>query len=200
MKILITGGSGFIGSNLVIRALEQGHEVLNIDLLTYASCQSNLESISDNNNYTFKQIDIRDPISVSSAINEFKPNYIMHLAAESHVDRSIDSAMEVLSTNIIGTYVMLDAFTKYWIKLGSSKNYKFHHISTDEVYGSVINNQKFSEKTPYNPKNPYSASKASSDHIVRSWANTYELPTIITNCSNNYGPYQFPENLFLSQY
>jgi len=195
MKILITGGSGFIGSNLVIRAVKEGHEVLNIDLLTYAACQDNLSSVSNNKNYNFKQIDVRDSIAITSAIKNFKPNYLMHLAAESHVDRSIDSAMDVISTNIIGTYTVIDAFTKYWIDLGAPEGYRFHHISTDEVYGSVINNEKFKEDTPYNPKNPYSASKASSDHFVRAWANTYNTPIIITNCSNNYGPFQFPEKL-----
>ena len=195
MRILITGGAGFIGTNLTLSAIERGHTVLNIDALTYAGSLTNLISIENHPNYTFENIDIRDQTKIHNVISDFQPEYIFHLAAESHVDRSIDSAFSVLSTNIMGTYVLLDEFTKHWIKKGSPENFIFHHISTDEVFGSVVNNCKFNEETKYNPLNPYSVSKASSDHLVRSWINTHNTPAIVTNCSNNYGPYQFPEKL-----
>ena len=195
MRILITGGAGFIGSAVVRRAIRQGHEVLNLDALTYASCLENLKEVENHKNYSFQQIDIRDKSDVRETLFDYKPNFLMNLAAESHVDRSIDSADDVLTTNVIGTYVLLDAFTKYWHENKKNMSYKFHHISTDEVFGNVENSIRFTEETKYNPKNPYSASKASSDHLVRSWINTYEIPAIITNCSNNYGPYQFPEKL-----
>ena len=167
---------------------------MNIDALTYASCLENLKEVENHKNYSFQQIDIRDKSDVRETLFDYKPNFLMNLAAESHVDRSIDSADDVLTTNVIGTYVLLDAFTKYWHE-NKNMSYKFHHVSTDEVFGNVENSIRFTEETKYNPKNPYSASKASSDHLVRSWINTYEIPAIITNCSNNYGPYQFPEKL-----
>ena len=195
MRILITGGAGFIGTNVTLSAIKRGHTVLNVDCLSYAGSLTNLVSIEKHPKYSFVQTDIRDQDKIHNIFEKFQPEYIFHLAAESHVDRSIDSAFTVLSTNIMGTCVLLDEFTKYWVKKDCPDNIVFHHISTDEVFGSVKNNIKFNEDTKYDPLNPYSVSKASSDHLVRSWINTHHIPAIITNCSNNYGPYQFPEKL-----
>lgn len=197
MKLLVTGGAGFIGS-AVIRHLiaHTNHQVFNLDALTYAG---NLASVpcADNDRYQFEQVDIRDQSALIRVINEFAPDAIMHLAAESHVDRSIDGPAEFIQTNFVGTYNLLEAARGYWQKLDESakKAFRFHHISTDEVYGDLGPEGLFTETTNYEPSSPYSASKAASDHLVRAWHRTYGLPTIVTNCSNNYGPYHFPEKL-----
>ncbi|MYM65141.1 dTDP-glucose 4,6-dehydratase [Pseudomaricurvus sp. HS19] len=197
MKILVTGGAGFIGS-AVVRYLigETEHQVLNIDALTYAG---NLESIpcSDSPRYLFRQIDIRDQSALEQAFNDFLPDAVMHLAAESHVDRSIDGPADFIQTNIVGTYNLLEVARRYWQSLDPEQKagFRFHHISTDEVYGDLGPEGLFTETTAYEPSSPYSASKASSDHLVRAWLRTYGLPTVVTNCSNNYGPYHFPEKL-----
>ena len=194
MKILITGGCGFIGSNYVIKqVIRNHHTVLNLDKLTYAGNIENLSSIIHDPNYSFVHGDICDFESVSNTINQFQPDAIVHFAAESHVDRSIDEPMAFVNTNVIGTATMLKVALQYWKE--KNNNFRFLHISTDEVFGSLEKDKFFTEETPYNPSSPYSASKASSDHLVRAWHQTYGLPTIITNCSNNYGPYQFPEKL-----
>lgn len=197
-RILITGGAGFIGS-AVIRYLfsDTDCEVLNLDKLTYAGNLESLVSISKSPRYRFVQGDIVDRELVSRLFDEFRPDVVMHLAAESHVDRSIDSAAEFIQTNIVGTSVMLEVARLYWLGLSGEKQerFRFHHVSTDEVYGSLGGHGLFTEKTAYDPSSPYSASKASSDHLVRAWHRTYGLPVLITNCSNNYGPYQFPEKL-----
>ena len=193
-KILVTGGCGFIGSNFVAMLLEKNCSVLNIDKLTYSGNLDNLRNISRNKDYFFINGDICDANLLSNAFNEYQPNYIVHFAAESHVDRSIDSPMPFIDANIVGTTKLLDVATSYW-KNNKVKNFKFVHVSTDEVFGSLGSTGFFNESTPYDPRSPYSASKASSDHLVRAWYHTYGLPTIITNCSNNYGPYQFPEKL-----
>jgi dTDP-glucose 4,6-dehydratase len=199
MKILVTGGAGFIGS-AVIRHLvnELGYEIVNLDSLTYAGNLESLKDIADFPNYQFEKVDICDFKNVERVFKEHQPDKVMHLAAESHVDRSIDGPSEFIQTNIVGTYVMLDVARQYWSQLsGQKKNeFRFHHVSTDEVYGDLEETDDlFSEATPYSPSSPYSASKASSDHLVRAWNRTYGLPVVITNCSNNYGPYQFPEKL-----
>ncbi len=197
-NVLITGGAGFIGSNLVHYLLKNnGPRILNIDKLTYAGNRASLTKAEENPAYDFLHGDICDVPLINKAFNDFKPDLVMHLAAESHVDRSIDGPVDFLDTNIMGTYVMLDAANNYWKKLtGPRKNdFRFLHISTDEVFGSLGKDGAFDETTAYGPRSPYSASKASSDHLVRAWRHTYGLPTIITNCSNNYGPYQFPEKL-----
>ncbi|MCJ7420405.1 dTDP-glucose 4,6-dehydratase [Sphingomicrobium astaxanthinifaciens] len=197
MKILVTGGAGFIGSAVVRLAIERGHKVFNLDALTYAACLENLSEAEASAFYQFKRCDIRNREAVQEAINEFEPDIIMHLAAESHVDRSIDGPSDFIETNINGTFNMLEAARKYWEVAGQPESFRFHHISTDEVYGSLPADPeiKFTEDTPYDPRSPYSASKASSDHLVRAWHETYGLPVVITNCSNNYGPYHFPEKL-----
>lgn len=199
MKIIITGGAGFIGSAVVRYLIEQtDDEVLVIDKLTYAGNLESLDKVFNNNRFHFKQIDICDRSSLTKAINAFRPDIIMHLAAESHVDRSIDNPSTFIGTNIIGTFTLLEEALIYWKKLDSDKQerFRFHHISTDEVYGDLHGtNNLFTEKTPYSPSSPYSASKASSDHLVRAWHRTFNLPIVITNCSNNYGPYHFPEKL-----
>ena len=199
MKILITGGSGFIGSNLIRKILrDTDYEVVNVDKLTYAGNLQSLEDISKSTNYFFENVDICDQKEIKKIFFHHKPDKIMHLAAESHVDRSIDDSSEFIKTNIVGTYSMLEVAKTYWSQLSIAKmnNFVFHHISTDEVYGDLNNdNELFTENTPYSPNSPYSASKAGSDHLVRSWWKTYKLPIVITNCSNNYGPYQFPEKL-----
>lgn len=199
MKILITGGAGFIGSAVVRYIINSTQdEVLNIDKLTYAGNLESLQSIQDNSRYNFQQIDICDRLAVEEAFQTFKPDLVMHLAAESHVDRSIDGPAEFIHTNIVGTYTLLEVARQYWNSLEEQKKrqFKFHHISTDEVYGDLENTTDlFTEATPYAPSSPYSASKASSDHLVRAWNRTYGLPVVITNCSNNYGPYHFPEKL-----
>lgn len=199
MKILVTGGAGFIGSAVIRHIIKNtNNQVLNIDKLTYAG---NLESLIDVNNdskYSFEQIDICDSVAIEQVFNDFQPDLIMHLAAESHVDRSIDGPAEFINTNIVGTYTLLEVSRKYWQDLDEDKKstFKFHHISTDEVYGDLEGTTNlFTETTPYAPSSPYSASKASSDHLVRAWHRTYGLPVIVTNCSNNYGPYHFPEKL-----
>ena len=197
MKLLVTGGAGFIGSAVVRLAIKRGHEVLNLDALTYAACLENLAEVKESELYRFERCDIRDRDAVQQAIDEFKPDIVMHLAAESHVDRSIDGPSDFIETNINGTFNMLEAARKYWEEAGKPESFRFHHISTDEVYGSLPADReiKFTEDTHYDPRSPYSASKASSDHLVRAWHETYGLPVVITNCSNNYGPYHFPEKL-----
>jgi len=199
MKFLVTGGAGFIGT-AVIRHLihDLNHEVVNVDKLTYAGNLDSLESIVDSPLYQFEQADVCDREAIKRIFNQHHPDKIMHLAAESHVDRSIDGPAEFIQTNIVGTYVMLDVAKEYWSALTEEKkqSFRFHHISTDEVYGDLERTDDlFTEDTPYAPSSPYSASKASSDHLVRAWNRTYKFPVVITNCSNNYGPFQFPEKL-----
>jgi len=196
MIFLITGGAGFIGS-AVIRFLidETNHQVVNLDKLTYAGNLESLSNVSANSRYQFVKGDVSDRGLVSKLFADFQPDVVMHLAAESHVDRSIDGPAEFIHTNIVGTSVMLQSAREYWKQLPSNNHFRFHHISTDEVYGSLDESGLFTEETAYDPSSPYSASKASSDHLVRSWHRTYGLPVLITNCSNNYGPYQFPEKL-----
>jgi dTDP-glucose 4,6-dehydratase len=199
MRILITGGAGFIGSALIRHLLtETNHEVLNLDKLTYAGNLESLAAVESSPRYRFLQADIADQVAVSRALADFEPDAIMHLAAESHVDRSIDGPAAFIQTNIVGTYTLLEATRAYWSKLPKARQqaFRFHHISTDEVYGDLHNvDELFTESTPYAPSSPYSASKAASDHLVRAWQRTYGLPVLITNCSNNYGPFHFPEKL-----
>lgn len=197
MKIAVTGGAGFIGSAVVRLAIARGHSVINLDALTYAACLENLASVSDSPLYAFEHADIRDRAALDRIFAEHRPDAVMHLAAESHVDRSIDGPGTFIETNILGTFNMLEAARKYWVESGKPDAFRFHHISTDEVYGSLPPDPEvqFTEETPYDPRSPYSASKASSDHLVRAWAETYGLPVLVTNCSNNYGPFHFPEKL-----
>lgn len=199
MKILVTGGAGFIGSAVIRHIIQNtNNQVLNIDKLTYAGNLESLTEIDQHPNYQFKQIDICNTEQITAAIDAFQPHAIMHLAAESHVDRSIDGPAAFIHSNIVGTYTLLEAARKYWMGLNpeAQQNFRFHHISTDEVYGDLEGTTDlFTETTSYAPSSPYSASKASSDHLVRAWHRTYGLPVIVTNCSNNYGPYHFPEKL-----
>ena len=195
MKILVTGGAGFIGSAVVRLAVSRGHEIVNVDALTYAACLENVATVADSPLYAFEKADIRDRAALDRIFAAHKPDAVMHLAAESHVDRSIDGPGAFIETNITGTYNMLEAARRYWIQQGKPDNFRFHHISTDEVFGSLGAQGSFTEDTPYDPRSPYSASKAASDHLVRAWGETYGLPIILTNCSNNYGPYHFPEKL-----
>jgi dTDP-glucose 4,6-dehydratase len=195
MKLLVTGGAGFIGSAVVRRAIGMGHQVVNLDALTYAACLDNVASVADAPGYAFEKADIRDRDALSRIFAEHAPDAVMHLAAESHVDRSIDGPAAFIETNLVGTFNMLDAARAFWQERGRPEGFRFHHISTDEVYGSLGAEGKFTETTPYDPRSPYSASKAGSDHLVRAWAETYGLPVLVTNCSNNYGPFHFPEKL-----
>ena len=199
MRILVTGGAGFIGSAVIRHIIENTHHhVLNVDKLTYAGNLESLQSIEKSERYQFFQTDICDQVELEKIFENFQPNVVMHLAAESHVDRSIDGPAAFIQTNIVGTYSLLEAARKYWLSLTAEvkESFRFHHISTDEVYGDLEGTTDlFKETTPYAPSSPYSASKASSDHLVRAWHRTYGLPTIVTNCSNNYGPYHFPEKL-----
>jgi dTDP-glucose 4,6-dehydratase len=195
MKLLVTGGAGFIGSAVVRQAVAAGHKVINLDALTYAACLENVALVADSPNYTFEHADIRDRAALDRILAAHAPDAIMHLAAESHVDRSIDGPGTFIETNVNGTFNLLEAARAYWLRAGRPGAFRFHHISTDEVYGSLGPTGKFTEDTPYAPNSPYSASKAASDHLVRAWHETYGLPVVLTNCSNNYGPYHFPEKL-----
>ena len=199
MKILITGGAGFIGSAVIRHIIEHTDDtVLNVDKLTYAGNLASLASIEHNPRYQFSQTDICDRVALDRLFSEFQPDAVMHLAAESHVDRSISGSAAFIETNIVGTYQLLEASRYYWSSLQSQQKqaFRFHHISTDEVYGDLDDTDAlFTESTPYAPSSPYSASKASSDHLVRAWYRTYGLPVVMSNCSNNYGPYHFPEKL-----
>ena len=195
MKILVTGGAGFIGSAVVRHAVRAGHAVVNLDALTYAACLDNVAPVANSPLYVFERADIRDRVALDRVFAIHAPDAVMHLAAESHVDRSIDGPGAFIETNITGTYNMLEAARSHWVAQGKPDAFRFHHISTDEVYGSLGETGKFTEDTPYDPRSPYSASKAASDHLVRAWHETYGLPVVVTNCSNNYGPYHFPEKL-----
>ena len=197
MNLLVTGGAGFIGSAVVRQAIKCGHSVLNIDALTYAANEENLLAIARHENYCFARMDIRDREKLALIFEKYQPDAILHLAAESHVDRSIDGPAAFIETNIIGTFNLLEVSRNYWEAKGKVEAFRFHHVSTDEVYGSLPADPSvfFTEETSYDPRSPYSASKASSDHLVRAWYKTYGLPVVVTNCSNNYGPYQFPEKL-----
>jgi len=195
MKLVVTGGAGFIGSAMVRLAVARGHRVVNLDSLTYAACLENVASVADSPLYAFEHVDIRDRPALDRVFETHQPDAVMHLAAESHVDRSIDAPGDFIETNIIGTYNLLEAARRYWTGQGRPEGFRFHHISTDEVYGSLGPEGQFTEATPYDPRSPYSASKAGSDHLVRAWHETYGLPVVLTNCSNNYGPYHFPEKL-----
>ena len=195
MRLLVTGGCGFIGSAVVRLAVTRGHHVTNLDALSYAGRPENVADVAENPLYRFVRADIRDRAALDRIIEETAPDAIMHLAAESHVDRSIDGPGDFIDTNITGTYNLLEAARRYWAGQGRPEEFRFHHISTDEVYGSLGATGQFTETTPYDPRSPYSASKAASDHLVRAWGKTYGLPVLLTNCSNNYGPYHFPEKL-----
>ncbi|MFB2531532.1 dTDP-glucose 4,6-dehydratase [Paracoccus sp. p3-h83] len=195
MKILVTGGAGFIGSAVVRLAVGRGHQVVNVDALTYAANLENIASVANTPGYAFEHVDIRDRAALDRVFAQHRPDAVMHLAAESHVDRSIDGPGTFIETNITGTYNMLEAARAFWTAQGRPDGFRFHHISTDEVFGSLGAEGQFTETTPYDPRSPYSASKAASDHLVRAWHETYGLPTVLTNCSNNYGPFHFPEKL-----
>ena len=199
MNIIVTGGAGFIGSALIRYIVGQGeHHVLNLDKLTYAGNLESIAAVADSDRYHFRQVDICQTQEITDRFDQFEPDIVIHLAAESHVDRSIDGPGEFIRTNIVGTFVLLDVARNYWSGLSGAKkdNFRFHYVSTDEVYGDLGHTQElFTEQTSYDPSSPYSASKASSDHLVRAWQRTYGFPTLITNCSNNYGPYHFPEKL-----
>ena len=195
MKILVTGGAGFIGSAVVRLAVARGHGVVNLDSLTYAACLDNVASVAGSPLYAFEQADIRDRAALDRVFAAHKPDAVMHLAAESHVDRSIDGPKDFIETNVNGTFNMLEAARAYWQREGRPETFRFHHISTDEVFGTLGETGQFTEDTPYAPNSPYSASKAASDHLVRAWHETYSLPVVMTNCSNNYGPFHFPEKL-----
>jgi dTDP-glucose 4,6-dehydratase len=195
MKILVTGGAGFIGSAVVRQAIAGGHQVVNLDALTYAACLENVVSVADHPHYAFEEADIRDGEALKRIFSTHQPDAVMHLAAESHVDRSIDGPAAFMQTNIMGTYELLEAARHFWQVQGKPATFRFHHISTDEVFGSLGDDGLFTEDTPYDPRSPYSASKASSDHLVRAWHETYGLPVVLSNCSNNYGPFHFPEKL-----
>jgi dTDP-glucose 4,6-dehydratase len=194
MKLLVTGGCGFIGSAVVRLAIARGHQVVNLDVLTYAACPDNVAEVA-HPAYAFEHADIRDRAALDRVFEAHAPDAVMHLAAESHVDRSIDGPGTFIETNITGTYQMLEASRAYWAGHGKPEGFRFHHISTDEVFGSLGAEGQFTEDTPYDPRSPYSASKAASDHLVRAWGETYGLPVVLSNCSNNYGPFHFPEKL-----
>lgn len=197
MKILVTGGAGFIGSAVVRLAIARKYKIINLDALTYAACLHNVSEVAEDPNYTFEHADIRDREALDRIFAMHSPDIVMHLAAESHVDRSIDGPGDFIETNIVGTYNMLEASRNFWVNKGKPEGFRFHHISTDEVYGSLpaAKSYQFTEDTPYDPRSPYSASKAGSDHLVRAWHKTYGLPAVLSNCSNNYGPFHFPEKL-----
>jgi len=198
MKILVTGGCGFIGSAVCRMAINFGYEIVNVDCLTYAANPSSVAMISGSEKYAFEKVDIRDANAVNAVFKKHNPEAVMHLAAESHVDRSIDGPAAFIQTNVMGTFNMLQSARSYWntLKGDAKNNFRFHHVSTDEVYGDLeMDDPPFTEDTPYDPSSPYSASKAASDHLVRAWGRTYGLPIVLSNCSNNYGPYQFPEKL-----
>ena len=198
MKIVVTGGAGFIGSAVIRQYIhETDHEIINLDALTYAGNLESLIDVESTARYHFEHADIRKTGDLERIFNQYQPDAVMHLAAESHVDRSIDGPADFIMTNIVGTYNLLDVARRYWLSLPSERKdrFRFHHVSTDEVYGDLDATGYFTEETAYDPSSPYSASKASSDHLVRAWHRTYGLPIVVTNCSNNYGPYQFPEKL-----
>ena len=195
MKILVTGGMGFIGSAAVRLAVARGHGVINLDAMTYAACAANVAPVADSPLHAFEHADIRDRAALDRILAAHAPDAVLHLAAESHVDRSIDGPGAFVDTNVTGTYTLLEAARAYWEGRGRPAAFRFHHVSTDEVFGSLGPTGLFTEDTPYDPRSPYSASKAASDHLVRAWHHTYGLPVLLTNCSNNYGPYHFPEKL-----
>lgn len=198
MRVIVTGGAGFIGSALVRYLInDKGYEVLNLDALTYAGNLASLREVDASAGYSFRQVNICDRATVDTALADFRPERIMHLAAESHVDRSITGAADFVNTNVVGTFTLLEAARQYWLTLPGAEQaaFRFLHVSTDEVYGSLGDEGLFAETTPYDPSSPYSASKAASDHLAKAWERTYGLPVVVSNCSNNYGPYHFPEKL-----